>query len=72
MKGMKESRLSIRVTPEELESIKKSAADAGMTLADYCLSAIRDKQGFKPEAYDNISLHQRIKVLEEKMKLLGH
>ena len=68
---MKESRLSIRVSSEELDGIKKSAQDAGMTLADYCLSAIRDKQGFKPDAYDNISLHQRIKVLEEKFETLS-
>ena len=70
---MKDSRLSIRIAPDELEAIKKDASNAGMTLADYCLNAIRDKRGIKPDAYDNISLHHRIKNLENQLaNLLGN
>ncbi|NJO63774.1 MAG: hypothetical protein HC836_38005 [Richelia sp. RM2_1_2] len=67
---MKESRLSIRISPDELEEIKRDASDAGMTLADYCLSAIREKRGIQPEAFDNISLHRRIKILENQIAAL--
>lgn len=70
---MKESRLSIRISPDELEEIKRNASDAGMTLADYCLSAIREKRGIQPDSFDNISLHRRIKVLENQIAtLLGN
>lgn len=70
---MKESRLSIRIAPEELEAIKNDASNAGMTLADYCLSAIRDKRGVQPETFDNIALHHRIKTLENQVAtLLGN
>lgn len=64
---MKESRLSIRIDPIELEQIKQSASDADMTLADFCLSAIRDKMGINPESMDNINLHRRLKKLEESL-----
>jgi len=67
---MKESRLSIRISPDELEEIKRDASNAGMTLADYCLSAVREKRGIQPEAFDNISLHRRIKALENQIATL--
>lgn len=66
----KESRLSIRISSDELDEIKRNANEAGMTLADYCLSAIREKRGIQPEAFDNISLHRRIKTLENQIATL--
>jgi len=66
----KESRLSIRISSDELKEIRQDADDAGMTLADYCLSAIREKRGIQPEAFDNISLHRRIKTLENQIVAL--
>ncbi len=62
---MKSSRLSIRVSDEELESIRSSATDAGMSLADFVLNAIRKAQGVKPNSIDLINLHRRIEKIEE-------
>lgn len=61
----KDARLSIRISPQELQDIKDFAESNGLAFTDFVLSAIRNAMHKNPESQeDYLALVRRVAALE--------
>ena len=65
MKIDKETRLSIRMTPEELEHLKAFASSKNATLADWVRETLLFQAGMRDDRL--AELERRLAVLESRM-----
>ncbi|WP_026730759.1 hypothetical protein [Fischerella sp. PCC 9605] len=61
----KDARLSVRISPQELQEIKDFADENGLAFTDFVLGAIRDAMHKKPESEEFVALVRRVAALEK-------